>query len=761
MVLVALILLNIIIPKPVLLESTDFSRVVYSKSGKLLRMSVSQDERYRVRTKIKDISPLLVDSTLLHEDNYFYWHPGINPFSLYRAIYHTYIISDRRIGASTISMQLARMRFRINTRVISGKLEQIARALQIEWHYTKDEILEAYLNLAPYGGNIEGVEAASLIYFDKSASQLTLPEALTLSVIPQHPRIRRPYKGNVNLVSARASLFAKWLVRHPLAIEYKELIAKTLPVRNKKSLPYLAPHFADNVIAANPGHDVLNTTLDLSLQNLLERQSRAYVERYRGKGIRNVSAMLVDHRDMSVHAVVGSVNFYDNTISGQVNGTLAKRSPGSTLKPFIYGLGVEQGLIHPLTMLKDAPTYFGAYNPENFDQEYVGPIKAWEALVRSRNVPAVALTTKLRKPGIYTFLKQAGISGMQSEQFYGLALVLGGLETSMEELVRLYAMLANGGALRSLRKLKNDPYEEGKHVLSPEASYVVLRMLSANPRPRQAYKNEWVRDSLSIAWKTGTSYGFRDAWTIGVFGPYVLAVWTGNFDGSGNPAFVGREAAAPLFFSIFDAIRAHEDGMEDSIQHVPEGVSEVEVCSVSGGLPTSSCRHRIKTHFIPGKSPIKYCDIHRRVYVDKRTGKQSCSSQGRYVRAEVHEYWPSDLLKLFREAGIPRRSPPAVPAECKNGNWLLVGKPPQITSPVTEATYQLKEGSEYGRLIPMSAISDADVTTLYWFLDEQYLGTAEPAKPYFWKAMVGEHIVRVVDDQGRAASRKIRVTDAN
>lgn len=758
-VLILFVLLHLLIPKPRLLEGIDYSHAVFDSQESLLRLYLTQDDRYRLRIPLSEISPILIRATLLHEDQYFYYHPGINPVAIGRAVYRTYVKKDRRLGASTITMQLARLRYRLNTRSINGKLVQMLRALQFEWHYSKEEILEAYLNLAPYGGNVEGVGSASLVYFNKIAKRLTLPEALTLSVIPQNPNERRPYKNNHRLTDARNRLFNRWVGAYPDAVSEKAMLALPLPAQNKRQLPFYAPHFTQGMRTAYPGKHILVSTLDRKLQRLLERKTHDYLEKSKTRGINNAVAMLLDYRTMSVKAVLGSADFFNRDIHGEVDGSRAKRSPGSTLKPFLYAIGIDQGLIHPMTMLKDAPMRFGAYNPENFDQDYVGPIKAWKALVRSRNVPAVTIATKLKRPNLYDLLKKAGVTKMQDETFYGLAIVLGGLETSMEELVRLYAMLANEGLMRPLRRLKDEPLAEGLRLLSREASYLTLDMLAMNPRPGQAYRDEWVAGRLPVSWKTGTSYGFRDAWSVGVFGPYVLAVWTGNFDGRGHPAFVGRKAAAPLFFSIVDAVRAEPNWAGSHYVSVPEGISQVEVCSVSGGLPTPFCRHTVKTWFIPGKSPIKTCQIHRQVFVDTRTGVLACNQTGKYVRAEVHEYWPSDLLKLFREAGIPRRQPPKMAEDCPDKQWQVAGNPPKIDSPVTELTYQLRSTAQKkDRTIPLSAVTDADVRTIYWFVNERFIGRAKPDETFHWNAYSGKHVIRVVDDHGRAAARDITVS---
>lgn len=749
--------LEIAIPKPSLLGGARSGQAVYDQKGRLLRLSLAPDERYRLNVPLGRISPQMIEATLLQEDRYFYWHPGVNPAALFRAIWHTYVKRDRRVGASTISMQLARMRFRIYSRNLSGKFIQIMRAIQIEWHYSKDEILEAYLSLVPYGGNVEGVGAASLIYFNKNANELTLPEALTLAVVPQDPVQRHPGRERAELVAARQSLYAEWLEIHPDAKRDASLLQLSLAAGSKRELPFHAPHFVNTLMQENPGRYELESTLDLEMQRLLERQIKAYVDRRQRDGIHNAAAMLVDTRGMQIRALVGSANFFDASIHGQVNGTGARRSPGSTLKPFIYGLAIDQGLIHPMSMLKDAPTRVGAYNPENFDREFVGPVHAYDALVKSRNVPALVLASKLNSPTLYEFLGQAQVEGLLDEDHYGLALVLGGAEMRMTELVSLYGMLANNGVWQPLSHLRDDSPGKMIPLLSPEAAFLTLDMLGQNPRPRQSYRSDWVKNPLPIHWKTGTSWGFRDAWSIGVFSHYVLAVWVGNFQGQGHPAFVGRRAAGPLFFEIVDAIRgSHRSPLFPTYLRPPAGVDKIQVCAISGAIPGPHCHHRVESWFIPGRSPIKLCTIHRQVLVDRTNGQRVCRA-GPATEARVYEFWPSDLQALFRKAGIPRKLAPPANPECVFNVVQADGTAPEITSPSNGLVYQIRAHQPMEEKVPLTAVVDGDSRELFWFADDRFLGRVDANQPFFWPAKSGQYIIRAVDDRGRSDSVQLNI----
>ena len=806
--LLALTLIGIRLwPHTPLSQLAPSSTAVYDDRGRLLRLTLASDDRYRQWVPLAQMPPALVQGVMLHEDAWFRWHPGFNPLSLARGAWVTYVRGGNRQGGSTLTMQLARLVYRLNTRTPGGKLRQVLRAVELELCYSKDAILEAYLNYAPYGRNIEGAGAASLIYFDKAVADLTLPEALTLAVIPQEPN-RRASGGatggvetsrhsgesrnpvpllssssekeetldsgfrrndeqknasdtgiiNQRLFTARARLFKRWLAKHPKDKAAESLMQLPLRLRSPSNLPFAAPHFVEETLAdarlTGMSAPVLNTTLDLDLQRVLERQVKNHVEHNADRGVRNAVALLVDTRDLGIKALVGSADYFDGTISGQVNGALAKRSPGSALKPFIYGLGFDQGVLHPQTVLRDVPTAFGPFAPENFDGRFLGPVTATEALVRSRNIPAVYVASKLKSPDFYQFLKDAGISRMANADFYGLALVLGGGEVTMEELAKLYAMLANRGSLQPLRHRMSEPRVDGARVLSEEASFMVLDMLRQNPRPDDTLISQ--PGGLPVYWKTGTSWGFRDAWTAGIVGPYVLVVWVGNFDGSGNPAFVGVETAAPLFFHIVDALRARDVQMREPAHAMPKNLKRVEICLASGDLPNAWCPQRGMTWFIPGKSPIRVSTVHRPVVINTATGQAACPPYDPLMtRTEVFEFWPSDLAKVFRQAGVPRRAPPAI-ADCTAA--ADDGQAPQITSPVRGATYTRRASRDGTEYISFNATVDASARELYWFVDEDFVGAAKPGETLFWQpAAAGEYTLRAVDDRGRADLRRLRV----
>lgn len=760
-------------PHPLLWEGVALSTAVYDDSGNLLRLTLAKDDRYRLWLPLEEMPPNLLEAAQIYEDNWFYFHPGFNPLSLLRGGWRTYFSNEPRQGGSTITMQLARLRWNLNTRSVGGKLVQIARAVQLELCYSKDEILEAYLNLAPYGRNIEGVATASLIYFAKQPKYLTLPESLTLAVLPQSPNRRMastygPSSGQASLgsslIQARQRLYEKWIAKHPEDSRLQPLFKMPLKLSTPEDLPFRAPHMVEQVLkqyrfrAKNT--PIIETTLNLPLQNLLERRISKYLETKKGKGLKNAAALLVDWRTMEVKALVGSADFFDKEISGQINGTSAKRSPGSTLKPFIYALAIDQGILHPRTMLKDVPTAFSSYSPENFDSRFLGPVSATDALVKSRNIPAVYVASRLKNPNFYDFLQAAGVSRMAGEGHYGLALVLGGGEVSMQEEARLYAMLPNQGMLKPLRFELNSGHAEGIRLLSAEACYITMEMLAKNPRPGSFPAAQ--AETLPAYWKTGTSWGFRDAWSVGIVGPYVLVVWLGNFDNSGNQELIGANTAAPLFFALTDSLKAEYPDLKEPERKKPENVVEVEVCLSSGDLPTVWCPRTAKTLFIPGKSPIKMDTVHRPVYFSRVTGEPACPPYNQdEVEARVYEFWPSDLLQAFSRAGLPRVLPPRNTL-CTNDDQAILGERPEITSPLKGKAYTLQPRRSGGQAIALTATAAAGTTALYWFVNDIFIGRNSVNSAFYWEpSHEGVFNVRVVDDTGRSASRSVKVEYAN
>ncbi len=748
-------------PAPKLLDGMSFSPMILDKNGELMRMGLTTDDKYRQRISLKHIPEYVQKAVLLYEDRHFYRHPGVNPFALLRAVKST-LTGTRRMGASTIAMQVARLRYKLVTNTIPGKLKQMLLALQLVWHHGHAGVLEAYFSLAPYGGNIEGIAAASRVYFRQSEQTLTRTQALALTLIPQNPitrSFRSGEKGRLiphpSFNKARTALHASWNLNYP-----KETVPTTAPplrIFTPKSMPMIAPHvsmeFTQKLQKDLSLPRTLHTTLDIDLQNLIKERIQQFIAHNAIYGLQNASAMLLHWPSMEVRALVGSANFYNDKIDGQVDGTRARRSPGSTLKPFIYALALDQGLIHPQTMLMDTPKRFAEYNPENFDKQFQGPVPAHEALRLSRNVPAISLGARLN-PSLYTLLQRAQVYFKHNVSYYGLSLILGGAELTMRELVGLYAMLANGGIWQEIKMLQDDENKNESSMLpllSPEAALATLYMLE--PIHTTESTN---RRSLPLRYKTGTSNGFRDAWTVGAFGPYILAVWIGNFDNSSNPMLVGNRVAVPLFRNIAKNLILKEN-LHDILgeKHKETKLVQIEVCRDTGDVQTDLCAGKTLTWFIPGRSPVKNSNIYRKIWIDPNSGLRLCgpSEHGKEV---VWEFWPSELYQKFAEAGVYKPLPPNYAEPCPqilegaHGNSSI-----SIQNPQEGIVYHMSNTTQ--NTIALLGTSTAHAKKLFWFVNKEYVGSSTPQTPFFWTMRVGKHRLRVVDDLGQSHSITLNV----
>lgn len=750
-------------PKPDLYRDYQQASAYFAADGKLLSLRLAKDQRYRLRIGLDDIAPALQQATLLYEDRQFYQHYGVDGSAILRAFWQGVIKGGRRQGASTISMQLARLRFNLRSNTWLGKIQQLAYALYLERHFSKNEILEGYFNYAPYAGNIEGAAAASLIYLAKEAKYLSLAEALALAVIPQNPSLRNPETkvGQEQLEQARQRLGQLWQQqpsKQTLTLAQISRLQMPLQYYKRSDLPYAAPHFINYLISHTGQQGRFYTSLDASLQQKVETLVQAYLLSQQSKGLENASVLLVKRSNLDILAWLGSANFYNDAIQGQVDGVTALRSPGSALKPFIYALAMQQGIIHPQSLLVDLPRRYGGFNPENFDRQFVGPIHATAALVNSRNLPAVYLQSQLQQPDFYQWLTQAGVDLPQPAAYYGLALALGGMEISMQQLVQLYAALGNKGQLAKLNwQAKPTQLASNQSVLSKEAAFLTLDMLRQHAKPQSDLLTK-LTSSRAVAWKTGTSYAFRDAWAVGLSGDYVLAVWLGNFNGDSNPNLIGRSAAGPLFFQILQLLDVANTANAALFTPTADlNLRQVALCQRSGDLPNKYCPQTELGWFIPGVSPIKLSTVHRAVPVFTDTGKRACFHQPGKTTLQVYEFWPSDIYHSFINAGIILRQPPQLQKTCSGLASVVITKP-MIVSPQTDLVYQLGQNPEQ-RKIALQARFDGDVSQAHWFADNSYLGTVKPGETFFWSADAGRYLLRVVDDLGGVDSRYIQVAE--
>ncbi|HET9715203.1 MAG TPA: penicillin-binding protein 1C [Pseudolabrys sp.] len=520
-----------------------YSHIVLDHAGRLLRGFATKEGRWRLPIEAKDVDPRFLRLLFAYEDKRFYQHSGVDPWSLGRAALQLITSGHVVSGGSTITMQVARLLEPREHRSIGAKLRQITRAFELERLLGKEQILSLYLTLAPYGGNLEGVRAASLAYFGKEPRKLSLAEAALLVALPQSPELRRPDRYPEAARAARDRVLDRVAATERLPDD-EVVRAKATPVPHlRKQLPMLAPHSAEHVVALEPDRLVHRLTIDSTLQKRLQELA---AERARALGPKiSIAILAVDNRSGEIKARVGSAEYADTRRSGQVDMTRALRSPGSTLKPFIYGLGFEDGLIHPETLVEDRPLRYGSYVPENFDLTFQGTVTIRQALQLSLNVPAVAVLGKVGADRLAARLVQSGaMLVFPKGEAPGLAMGLGGVGVRLSDLVMLYMGIARQGSVVRLREREDEATGVSRRLLDPVAAWYLGNILIGAPPPENAPHGR-------IAFKTGTSYGYRDAWAIGFDGRMTIGVWIGRPDGGSVPGLVGRAAAAPVLFDAF------------------------------------------------------------------------------------------------------------------------------------------------------------------------------------------------------------------
>jgi penicillin-binding protein 1C len=537
-----------------------YSHLVLDRNGKLLRAYATPEGRWRLPATVKDVDPRYLQMLFAYEDKRFYEHDGVDPEALMRAAWQ--LISTGHIisGGSTITMQVARLLEPRARRSFGAKLHQIVRALELERALSKNKILSLYLTLAPFGGNLEGVRAASLAYFGKEPRTLSVAQAALLVALPQSPEERRPDRYAKRAREARDRVLDRVAAAGVVPLdEIARAKAQDVP-HARKLLPMLAPQAADQMVSQEPNIRVHRLTIDAGLQKSLQELAR---ERARAIGPNiSVAILAVDNSTGEVRASVGSADFFDERRAGQVDMTEALRSPGSTLKPFIYGFGFEDGLIHPATLIDDKPVRYGSYMPHDFDNSFQGTVTVRRALQWSLNVPAIAVLDKVGVDRLTARLTQAGAKlVLPPGEAPGLAIGLGGVGITLHDLVMLYTGLARLGTVEPLIERAGEAPLPPRRLIDPVAAWYVGNILIGAPPPENAPPGR-------IAFKTGTSYGYRDAWAVGYDGRMTIGVWVGRPDGTPVPGLVGRVAAAPI---LFDAFARIGQPLEPRA-HAPKGV---------------------------------------------------------------------------------------------------------------------------------------------------------------------------------------------
>jgi penicillin-binding protein 1C len=545
---------------PPLGKSLTYSKTVLGGDGQLLRAYLAPDGRWRLPASRADVDPRFLDALLAYEDKRFYDHSGVDPVAMVRAAYQLLTRGEIVSGGSTITMQVARLLEPRRKRSLYAKYRQMVRAVQLERALSKDDILSLYLTLAPYGGNLEGIRAASFAYFGKEPRRLTLGETALLVALPQSPEYRRPDRHPERARAARNRVLDRISGNGIFSAQELEA-AKAEPVPSaRKSMPLVAPHAADDARAAFSDRSIIKLTIRARLQRRLERLAR---DRAAALGdAMSAAIVVVEHETGRILARVGTPDYFDVDRAGQMDLTRAVRSPGSTLKPFIYGIGFEDGLVHPQSLIEDRPIRFGDYAPENFDQTFQGTVTVRRALQLSLNVPAVSLLDAVGPSRLLARLGEAGARlKLPAHETAGLALGLGGIGIRLVDLTALYAGLARQGTVAPFYEQEADPRRPARRLMEPVAAWYVGDVLRGAPPPPNALGGR-------IAFKTGTSYGYRDAWAVGFDGKYTVGVWTGRPDGAPIPGLLGRTAAAPILFDVFARLTEQPKPLPPA----PEGV---------------------------------------------------------------------------------------------------------------------------------------------------------------------------------------------
>ncbi|TVM15671.1 penicillin-binding protein 1C [Oceanidesulfovibrio indonesiensis] len=761
----AFLTINALFPFPERALQAGPALLVRASDGTPMRIFLPDDGRRRFPLKLDAVSPVFRKVILASEDRYFHVHPGVNPLSILRASVQN--IQEGRVvsGGSTITMQLARL-VEPKSRSFKAKIIESFRAMQLEYTCSKEEIFEHYLNFTPYGGNVVGVGAAAFTYFGKSASALSLGESALLAVLPRAPQAYDPIHNPAEARAARDRLLDT-LRRRGVFPANEVALAKQQPLPTALArTPMIAPHAArmayEQLKESSPtrfsrlGEDhtwELTTTIDTTVQHQALAAMKRRQPGLRRTGLANAAVVVLDRETREIRALVGTDDYFNAQRHGPINAALAKRSPGSTLKPFLYGLAFDAGLAVPDSMLLDIPTDYSGYIASNYNDAYNGPVTVREALIRSLNAPVVRLLARLGVPHFHRFLQRGGIELRHGPEHYGLPLALGACETTLLQLTALYAALADDGVWRPARLLPKTedhaPSDDSVRLLSREAAYFVRSMLQEVPR--RDLPGIWSRTigAPEVAWKTGTSFGHRDAWAIGFSAQYVVGVWTGNLDGRAAKGISGAQHAGPLLFDVFRAVEKPGTALPRAKDL---NLTTTTVCVESRNLPNQYTPRTMEITTIAGVTRLRRSALHQRIFVDPETGLRlegrcltDFPAEPRVVRTP-----PDELVAWELSRGIPVQTMPPLSPACRT----VPGRGgPSIVSPSTATPYVIRSDApaEFQR-IPLKARTDGSDSKLFWFQDGRLVAQGRTSDQLFLSIERGRHRLVVQDSRGRIDS---------
>ena len=737
------------------ISEIQYSKTIFDKDGNLLRAFLGKDGCWILPAQLPEVNPNFIKATIAVEDKRFRFHRGVDPSAMLRALKQNLTSKGIVSGASTITMQVMRL-ITPKERTLWNKLVETVHAIRLETLYSKDEILKLYVELAPYGGNINGVKAASLRYFKKYPADLSLSECALLAGLPQSPSRFRPdrYPQRARI---RRDMVLESMLRNGYISRQEHDNARNEPViAGNFSFPFKAPHFTRNIKQKFANQDKIITTLDSNIQHFAEVSLRDAVKSLRPYGVTNGAIVIIENKTGKVRALVGSADFLSFEDFGQINGAKASRSPGSSLKPFTYALGIDKGLYTPRMILADVPVQYSGYAPRDYDKKYRGPVTVRQALVDSLNIPAVEVLDKIHYRNLYFFLKDMGISTLNKiPEHYGLSLTLGSGDVNLLELTNAYAGLARGGKYKPYCLTEDSREVESEQVISQAAAYIISDILSDSSRLEAIgiYRHDKIYPK--IAFKTGTSYGHRDAWTVSYNPEYTVGVWLGNFSGKPSRALVGIEVATPVAVRIFDWLYAKKSAPWYA---KPDDVGERLVCTLSGEPVGEVCEHSVKDLYIKHKSFAKKCTFHKRIAIDitLMLALSDQTKQGREYIEEVFTIWPDKLQSWVRQHNPEYLMPPEYMVVPKRVVSFDKNRP-RILSPLHKCEYFTLNTAKTGPKLALLANASFDADRLYWFINDAFYSTSEVGERLFWDMEKGQHKITCVDKQGRSSFIKIVV----
>ncbi len=722
----------------------NYSTTITSAENEVVHSFLNKEDKWRMYAELSEITPTLTKTILFKEDKYFYYHLGVNPISILRAATRNLLTNRRTSGASTITMQVVRL-LRPQKRTYTNKLTEIFRALQLELHYSKDEILQLYLNLMPYSSNIEGIKSASILYFQKPPQLLSLAEITTLTIIPNRPSSLKLGTKNQYIVQERN----KWLRRFQKSKLYdntiiEDAINEPLTVRRNEA-PKLLPHLAIRLKNEKPDVPIIKTNIKINQQLQIERLVSNYVNRLKAMNIHNAAVMVIKNQTMNVETYIGSADFRNVYDGGQVDGVRAIRSPGSTLKPMVYALAFDKGQIVPQTSINDVLTNFSGFEPENFDRRFNGKVTVEFALANSLNIPAVKVLKQLTPSVLIDALQKSDFKTIKKQsKELGLSMVLGGCGTTLEELTKHYAMFANKGKFRNINYLKTEKKDEGIELISPEAAFLINNILTQITRPDLPNNFDNTYRLPKIAWKTGTSSGKKDAWSIGYNKNYTIGVWVGNFSGEGVPELSGADIATPLLFNIFNTVEYNTT----TGWFVPtKNVTYRKVCAESGDLPNEFCKNQVLDYAIMGVSPTRLCQ-HLKYVLTNQNGTESYCTQCVPVSDFKRILYPNispELANYYDTKQVPYLKIPPHNIRCTR---VFKENDPEITSPNDGSEYFIDANEK--QQLQLACRTANDVEEVYWYINDKLLKKEKSKETIFISSPIGKVKISCVDDKGRS-----------